>query len=97
LAGGKWNRGAQFLVRRLIHALDLEDWESFILWAAKPKRGRRKNTELAEQILYEKGQGKSSAQIEAILKVHDQNEDLTREAIGDYIKPRRRKPEQIKS
>ena len=86
----KWGPGAEFLFRCLIHSLDLEDHEEFILRAAAPKRGRRKNTELAEQILYEKGKGKNIPQIEAILKAHGLNQDLTRDAIREYGKARRR-------
>jgi hypothetical protein len=92
----KWNPGAQFLFCCLIQALDLEDHESFILKAAAPKRGRRKNTELAEQILYEKGQGKKIPQIEAILKAHGRHENLTRDAIREYGKARRGRQKQNK-
>jgi hypothetical protein len=90
LEGGKWNAASRFLFRCLIDALDLAAHESLIQGAVTPKRGRRKNTDLAERISYEKEKGNSISQIEKTLKSGGMNQDLTREAIKDYLKPRRR-------
>jgi hypothetical protein len=86
----KWNPGADFLFRCLIHALDLEDHENFILRAAKPKRGRRSNTDLAERIQWEKSQGKTAKQIAATLKAAGTN--LSVQGVQSYSKGRRTRP-----
>lgn len=96
LEGGKWNAASRFLFRCLTDALDLEDYEDFIVRAVTRKPGRRKNTELAEYICSLHAQGKTVPQIESILKRDGLNKDLTRESIRDYIKIRRREQKKTK-
>ena len=96
LEGGKWNAASRFLFRCLIDALDLAAREGLIVSAVTPKGGRSKNTDLAEYIWYEHSRGKTVPQIESILKRNGMNKDLTREAIRDYIKSRRREPKKTK-
>ncbi len=85
--GWKWNRGAEFLFTCLIHALDLEDDESFIQQAASPQRGRPENAELAAFIQQEKAAGKNIRQIQTRLK--KAGKDMSPEKIREYLKPRR--------
>lgn len=90
LQGGKWNAASRFLFRCLIDALDLAAHEGLIHGAVTLKRGRKKKTELTEHIWYLHSQGKTVPQIESILKRGSLNQDVTREAIKDFLKSRRR-------
>jgi len=89
--GWKWSAAAEFLFTCLIHALDLEGDENFIQQAARPKRGRPKNAELAAFIQQEKAAGKKVPQIQTKLKTA--RKDMSRENIREYLKPRRWKRE----
>jgi len=84
----KWTSGARFLFTCLIHALDLEDHERFILRVAEPRRGAKKKQFLAERIWYEKDQGKNIPQIRAALEASGSK--LSADAVREYLKKRRR-------
>ena len=89
LAGWKWNRGAEFLFRCLSQALDLEDYEGFILGAARPKPGRPKaNPEVRNFIKYLHAQGKKSYRMQTLVKKQF-GIDMSDEAIRDILKPPR--------
>jgi hypothetical protein len=88
LEGGKWNRGADFLFRCLIYALDLKDQQEFIVYAVKPKRGRKSNTDLARGIWEEKAQGKTAREIASALKAAGKS--LSIEGVESYLKTRRK-------
>lgn len=89
--GKSWGAGQNFLYRQFIFALGLEAYEKRLMELVQPKPGRKVERELAERIWQLKAEGKTVPQIHAILQT--QGYVLTKEAVAEYLKTRRNKPQ----
>ena len=87
-----WGAGADYLYRELVRAHGLEDHEDFLMRQAKPKRGRKREDDLAVRILRLKQMGFSVPKIAITLELLD-NIYMSEEAVAAYLKNRRRVPD----
>jgi hypothetical protein len=85
----KWGAAAQHLYRALIRALGLEHYEDELMALAEPKRGRKKEVELAARIRELKVEGKTVPQIKATFE--SEGKHYSTEMIESYLKTRRRR------
>jgi hypothetical protein len=85
----KWGEGAQYLYRQLVRGLGLYGLEDALMRLAKPKRGRREESDLALRIWRLKADGKTVPQMKAIFE--SEGQFFSEERIKSYLKTRRKK------
>lgn len=87
----KWGWGArpEYLYRALIRGLGLDDYEDMLAALARPKRGRKREEDLAARILKLRAEGKTTRQIKATFELEGKH--YSTEMIEAYSKARRRR------
>jgi hypothetical protein len=85
----RWGARAEYLYRALIRGLGLDGYENMLTALATPKRGRKREADLAARILKLRAEGKTARQIKATFELEGKH--YTTEMIEAYLKSRRRK------
>jgi hypothetical protein len=84
-----WGARAEYLYEALMRGMGLGEYQEYLIWFLRPKRGRKQENELAKRIWSLKAQGKTVPQIRTIFR--SEGKYFSPEKIEYYLKTHRRR------